>query len=193
MLKPLILLGAWMALPAAIWAQAPPPSPTPFAGTLVSFKDDSVTLKDKEGKTVVVQMTPGWTVSISRVGDAGTIKPGSFVATANAVVDPNSGKATELRVLEPGYRPEEGTHGMVGSTNMMTHGTVASAAKTGAGVELNVTYPGGSRRIIVPSDVTVTFSDLQDRKTLQPGVAVSGVTRKGADGVPVAGRLVLSR
>jgi hypothetical protein len=158
----------------------------------MSFNDDSVTLKDKDGKTVVVQMTPGWTVSISRVGDAATIQPGNFVATANSPVDANSGKSTELRVLEPGYRPEEGTHGM-GGTNMMTHGTVESASKTSAGVELNVTYPGGSRRILVPSEVTVTFFELQDRKELKPGVSVSGVTRKGPDGVPRAGRLVLSR
>jgi hypothetical protein len=107
-------------------------------------------------------------------------------------LDDESGKSTELRVLEPGYRPEEGTHGM-GGANIMTHGTVASAARTDAGVELQVTYPGGSRRIVIPSDVTVTFFDLQDRSTLKPGVSVSGVTRKGPDGVPVAGRLVLSK
>ena len=192
MLRPVILLVGFLAIPAVTLAQGPPP-PTGFSGTLMSFNDESATLKGKDGKTFVVQMTPGWTVSIARVGDAGSIKPGSFVATANAVMDADAGKATELRVLEPGYRPEEGTHGMGGSPNMMTHGTVESAAQTSAGVELHVTYPGGSRRILVPSGVTVTFFDLQDRKALKPGVSVSGVTRKGPDGVPRAGRLVLSR
>ena len=191
MLKPMLLLAAVLAIPAATLAQAPPP-PTGFSGTLISFTDDSVTLKDKDGKTVVVQMTPNWTVSTPRVGDAATIQPGNFVATANAPVDANSGKSTELRVLEPGYRPEEGTHGM-GGANMMTHGTVASASKTSTGVELNVTYPSGSRRIIIPPDVTVTFFDPLDRSTLKPGASVSGVTRKGPDGIPYAGRLVLSK
>jgi hypothetical protein len=186
-----LLIAALLAMPVATLAQAPPP-PTGFSGTLVSFGDDSVTLKDKDGKTVVLQMMPGWTVSVARVGDAGAIQPGNFVRTANAPLDDESGKSTELRVLEPGYRPEEGTHGM-GGANIMTHGTVASAARTDAGVELQVTYPGGSRRIVIPSDVTVTFFDLQDRSTLKPGVSVSGVTRKGPDGVPVAGRLVLSK
>lgn len=192
MIKPLILFVAFLAASAAMFAQAPP-SPTPFSGTVVSFNDESVTLKDKTGKTIVVQMTPGWTVSVARVGDAATIKPGNFVATANVALDPGSGKSTELRVLEPGYRPEEGTHGIEGSPNMMTHGTVAAASKTSAGVELNVTYPGGSRRIIIPADVTVTFSDPQDRTVLKPGVAVSSVTRKGDDGIPRAGRLVLAK
>lgn len=193
MMKSLMLIAALMTIPAATWAQTPPPSPTPFSGTLVSVNGDNVTLKNKDGKEVVVQMTPGWTVSIPRVAEAGAIKPGSFVATANASVDANSGKSTELRVLEPGYRPEEGTHGMEGSANQMTHGTVANATKTSAGVELNVTYPGGSRRIIVPSEVTVTFFDPQDRNSLKPGVGVSGVTRKGPDGIFRAGRLVLTK
>jgi hypothetical protein len=192
MFKRVIVFAAALAIPAATPAQAPPPSPVAFSGTLISFAEDSVALKDKEGKTVVVQMTSGWTVSIARVADAGTIKPGAFVATANAFIDANSGKSTEVRVLEAGYRPEEGSHGMEGSTNYMTHGTVAGVDKRAAGVELNVTWPGGSRRIIVPSDVTVTFFDLQERSTLKPGVVVTGVTRKGPDGVPRAGRLVLS-
>jgi hypothetical protein len=73
----------------------------------VSFNDDSATLKDKDGRTLVVQMTPGWTVAVNRVGDAAAIKPGNFVATANTVVDAGTGKSTELRVLEPGYRQKK--------------------------------------------------------------------------------------
>ena len=191
MLKLVILFAALVAMPTITLAQAPPP-PTGFSGTLISFNDDTVTLKDKDAKTVVLRMTPGWTVSIARTGDAAAIQPGNFVATANTPVDDTSGTSTELRVLEPGYRPEEGTHGM-GGANMMTHGTVESASKPNAGVELKVTYPGGSRRIVVPSTVTVTFFDLQDRSTLKPVTAVSGVTRKGPDGVPRAGRLVLAK
>lgn len=192
MIKAISVLAAVLALPLATVAQGPPP-PTGFAGTLVSFDDASATLNDKDGKPVVVQMTPGWTVSIARVGEAAAIKPGNFVATANTVLDEHSGKSTELRVLEPGYKPEEGTHGMGGAANRMTHGTVESAAKTSAGVELTVTYPSGSRRIVIPPEVTVTYFDLQDRTSLKPGASVSGVTRKGPDGVSRAGRLVLAR
>jgi hypothetical protein len=187
MFKNLILLAA---ISVAVLGQAPPSG---FSGTIVSYADDSATLKDKEGKTIVVQMTPGWTTSIIRVADTAAIKPGDFVATQNAVVDATTGRAIELRVLEPGYRPEDSTHGMDGSPNQMTHGTVAKVSKAEAGVELNVTFPGGSRRIIVPSTVTVTVSDRQDRKTLTPGSAVSGVTRMGPDGVRRASRLVLAR
>jgi hypothetical protein len=189
--KPL-LLTAVLAIPALNFAQAPMP-PHAFSGIMVSVDSDSVTLQNTDGKTLVVQMTAGWTVSVNRVVDADAIKPGNFVATTNTPVDANTGKSIELRILEPGYRPEEGTHAVSPTnSNMMTHGTVKSSTRTDAGVELEVVYPNGSRHIIVPPDVPVTFSDPLDRAELKPGVAVGGVTRPGPDGVPRASRLQLS-
>jgi hypothetical protein len=139
-------------------------------------------------------MTPGWTVSVARTTTAESIRQGDFVATTNAPIDAGSGKSTELRILEPGYRPEVGTHLLSAtSTNMITHGTVKSVAKIADGVELEVTYPDGSRRIIVPTGITVTAFDGLERGALKPGVAVSSVTRKGPDGMARAGRLVLSK
>src|SRR5580698_10651578 len=135
MIKSLLAVAVLLVLPAVNFAQAPMP-PRGFSGTLVSVDGDSVTLQDKDGKSFVVQMTPGWTVSVNHTGDAGTIKAGDFVATTNVPVDANTGKSTELRVLEPGYRPEEGTHAVSPTKpNMMTHGTVKSVSKTDAGVQ----------------------------------------------------------
>jgi hypothetical protein len=114
-------------------------------GRIGAYTDDSVTLKDKEGREVVVAMTPGWTVSKPRSLPSTAVKPGDFVATANKVVDEHTGQAVELRIMEPGYRPEYGTHLMAQSGNAMTHGTVGSARQTAAGVELEVGYPGGWR------------------------------------------------
>jgi hypothetical protein len=153
---------------------------------------DSATLQDKDGKNFAVQMTPGWTVSVNKPVDAGAIKPGSFIATTNTVVSPSTGRSTEVRILEPGYRPEEGTHAVSQTNpNMMTHGTVKTASATDAGVELEVTYPGGSRFLLVPPNVPVTLSEMLDKSVLKPGVAINGVTRTGADGVERASRLQL--
>jgi hypothetical protein len=169
--------------------QAPPVG---HAGVLVAYTDDSVTLKDTEGREVVVAMTPGWTVSRPRSLPATAVKPGDFVATANKVVDEHTGQAVELRIMEPGYRPEYGTHIMAQSGNAMTHGTVGSARRTAAGVELDVGYPGGGRRLILPADMQVTDYELLGRGVLKPGIRVSAVVRKGEDGVARAGRLTLN-
>lgn len=182
-------LALLLTIPALCLAQAGGP-PKGFSGTVVGVAGDTVTLKDKDGKNLVVQMTPGWTVSVVRKADAAAIKAGSFIASQNVPVDANTGKSTEVRVLEPGYRPEEGTHAVSPSNpNMMTHGTVKSTKKTADGVELEVTYPNGSRRLMVPASAPVTVSDPQSRSVLKPGLAVGGVTRPGADGIERASRI----
>jgi hypothetical protein len=190
--KSLLKFTALIALPAIAFGQAVTP-PHPFNGTIVSVDGDNVSLQDKDGKPFTVQMTPGWTVSVVRKVDADAIKPGSFVATANVPVSATTGRSTELRILEPGYRPEEGTHAVSPTdSNMMTHGTVKSVSKTEAGVEIEVTYPDGKRNLLVPPNVPVTISDPLDKSVLKPGVAVGSVTRTGPDGVPRASRLQLS-
>jgi len=165
--------------------QAPP---TGFSGELMSYTADSVTLKDKDGKTTVVPMTKGWFVSTARTQNVNDIKPGAFVATANTVVNDTTGRSTELRIMEPGYRPEEGTH-LMQANLAMTHGTVTNVTKTAEGAELDVAYPGGSRHLIVPATIKITGYDLRDIKQLQPGTKVGAVARKGDDGVLRAGRL----
>lgn len=190
MVRRLVCLAALLWLPVAV-AQAPPRG---FSGTFVSVAGDTVTLKGEDGKIFRVEMTPGWTVSANRQGTAGDIRPGDFVATQNVPVDAQTGRSTEIRILEPGYRPEEGTHAVSATNaNRMTHGTVKAVSKTDAGVELEVTYPGGSRHLVVASSVPVTISDPLDKTVLQPGVAVNGVTRPGADGVQRASRLQLTK
>jgi hypothetical protein len=192
MFKPIAVCVALAIVPVAamaqLKAQAPPVG---FSGTLVSFADDSVTLNDKDGKQVVVAMTRGWTVSRPRGVESSSIKQGDFIASANKPVDERTGRSTELRIMEPGYRPEYGTHMMQGAETAMTHGTVNSAGKTAAGIELDVAYPGGSRHLIVPGDVKVTDYVLLDRSVLKPGTQVGAVARKGEDGVLRAGRLTL--
>ena len=194
MFKSLCIGLAFIALPAAAFAQqlqvqAPP---TGFNGEIVKYADESVTLRDKDGKEVTVAMTRGWTVSRPVKKPSTAIKKGDFVATANKVVDDRTGESTELRIMEPGYRPEYGTHLMAQGGNAMTHGTVDKASRTGKGVELDVSYPGGSRHLIVPGDMQITDYELLDRKVLKPGTRVGAVARKGDDGVLRAGRLTLS-
>jgi hypothetical protein len=192
MFKPLALCFSFLFIPVAAIAQLQTQAPpTGFSGELVKYAEDSVTLKDKDGKEVIVAMTRGWTVSRPRGLVSSAIKAGDFIASANKVMDDHTGKSTELRILEPGYRPEYGTHLMAQADTAMTHGTVSTVSKAASGVELNVTYPGGSRQLIVPDDVKVTNYDLLDRSVLKPGMKVGAVARKDAAGVLRAGRLTL--
>lgn len=192
MFKQLVCSAAILSLSIFSMAQAITP-PHPFSGAIVSVDGNNVTLQDKDGKPFTLQMTPGWTVSTNRKVDADAIKPGSFIASTNTPVSATVGRSTEVRILEPGYRPEEGTHAVSPTdSNMMTHGTVKSVNQNEAGVEVEVTYPNGSRMLLVPLTAPVTISDPLDKSVLKPGVAVSGVTRTGPDGIPKASRLQLA-
>jgi hypothetical protein len=159
---------------------------------LVSASEDNVVLKLKDGQVVTVAMTKGWPVGTARSVKVDAVKRDDFVATTNADIDAGSGRANELRIFEPGYRPEIGTHPMPQPKTSMTHGTVSTTTPTpDGGRELLITYPNGSRRVLVGPDVKVTAYDLQPRSLAKPGAMVNAITRKDSDGVPRAGRLLM--
>jgi hypothetical protein len=194
MFKSLAVAAALLTLPAVALAQnGAPPNPTGFSGVVVSAANDKVVLKTKDGMQTTIAMTPGWTVSTNRPTTADAIKAGDFVATTNTNIDANTGRSTELRILEPGYEPEHGTHAFPTPNTSITHGRVKTSTKTAAGQELDIVYDGGQRHIIVGPDIKVTASDLHPRSDAKPGVMVSGVTRKDDKGMAYAGRLQISQ
>ncbi|MBC2666278.1 hypothetical protein H7F51_12185 [Novosphingobium flavum] len=179
-----------MAQPAAPARVAQEP-PRGIGGTVVSAGDAAVVLRQKDGTEQTVAMTPGWTVSRPRKGGIGDVHIGDFVASASKDAGAGRGVANEVRVMEPGYRPEYGTHAMGQPETSMTHGFVFGIAKAAGGTELTVAYPDGKRTILVPDGMAVTISDLLPRSAAGQGVAVTGVTRASPDGVRRASRLTL--
>ncbi len=186
------VFGAALLAASAALAQVPE-NPVGYTGALVSASDTEVVLTLKDGTAKTVVMTPGWTVSKPRATTADAVKAGDFVASMQTNIDATSGRAEEVRIFEPGYRPENGTHGIPRPNSSMTHATVArNSASEGGARTLLVTAPDGQRRIIVPAGVKVTAFDPLPRSALKPGTTVSAITRRGADNVFRAGRLTLA-
>jgi hypothetical protein len=199
MLKPLILAAALAAAPALALAQpaggagGPPPAFTRYAGTVTAVAADHLTIKQQDGKTAEVPLSPTWTAVATRPVDIESIKPGSFVATANTNIDANTGKSIELRIFEPGNKGGEGSRAMAQPNTTMTNATVQTVTKGAQGRELVVYYPGGTRHIIVPPDVQVIGNFPIDRDSLKPGDEISALGVKGDDGVARATRVQVSR
>jgi hypothetical protein len=66
---------------------------------------------------------------------------------------------------------------------MMTNGTVGKVVAVGAGRALDVTYPSGTRHVVVPAGapiVQITPGGAQS--LIQPGVSVFLVAATGPDG-----------
>ena len=179
-----ILSAAVLAAPAAALAQAPaPPAFVRVQGVVTAASADSVTLKSDDGKITVLPLVSTWTVVGTKPVDPDTIKPGSFVATANTNIDAGTGKSTELRVFEPGNKGGEGSRPMAQPNTTMTNATVTKVTKTAQGREIDVSYPGGVRHIIVPSDMPVIGNFPLEHSAVKPGVTVTAIGAKGADGV----------
>lgn len=190
-MKRMAFAGLFCALASPAFAQLAP-EPISVAGTLAAYTDTTVTIAVADGSKSTVAMKPDWFVSLPQRVNIETVKTGDFVATANLIVTPTSGRATELRILEPGYRPEVGTHTTARRPNtMMTHATVATVTKTGEGHLLHLTAPDGPRDVLAPTGTPVTGYKVEPRATLAPGVKVSAVTRLDPDGVWRAGRLLI--
>jgi hypothetical protein len=168
-------------------------APVGYSGILLSSKDMEVSLKDKDGKTITVEMTSAWTVVIPHSLDVSALEVGAFIASSNVNLDENRGKSIEVRIMEPGYKPEEGTHPMGQPNTSMTHGAIESVTHVPDGVDVDVVYSGGSRHLLVPQGTKVTGYEVHPGSYAKPGMNVTAVTRKGADGVSRAARLILTQ
>ena len=189
-----ILSAAVLVLPAAALAQAPaPPAFVVVRGVVTAASDDSVTIKGDDGKITVMPLVKTWTAVGTKPVDPDTIKPGSFVATANTDIDANTGKSIELRVFEPGNKGGEGSRPMAQPNTTMTNATVTKVTKTAQGREIDVSYPGGVRHIIVPSDMAVIGNFPLEHSAVKPGVTVTAIGAKGADGVARGTRVQIAQ
>jgi hypothetical protein len=171
---------------AAISAHAQPPAgangPVRRNGTVTSVSADSLTVKDKDGKETQLGLAKGWTLVTTKEVPQDAIKPGGFVATANLNQADGVGKSIEIRLFEPGAKLGEGSRPMAAPNTTMTNANVTKVAKTAAGLEIDVAYPGGSRHIIVPPDMKVIASIPTDTSALKAGAAVAALATRDPDG-----------
>ena len=187
------LAAALFALPALAQPPGPPPAFVRAQGVVTAVSADSVSIKGEDGQVTVLPLVPTWTVVGAKPVDVDSIKPGSFVATANTDIDSGSGKSIELRLFEPGNKGGEGSRPMSRPNTTMTNATVTKVTKTDQGREIDVAYPGGVRHIIIPPDVQVIGNFPLDRSAVKPGVTLLAIGAKGPDGVVHATRLQIAQ
>jgi hypothetical protein len=142
--------------------------PVRIRGTVQSFDGKTLTVKDA-GSVQVGEKTEIVFTQPIKLAD---IKPGDFLGVTST--KGAGGKLTAYEVrrfpkpLNPGHRPFDG-----GKDQTMTNATVGTVAQSSDGRELTLTYEGGSQKISVPQDASV--SDLVPGKPSQlvPGARVN--------------------
>ena len=184
---------ATISVPALAQPPAPNPNAVRVAGTITAVSGDAVTVKAADGTETKVMLTATSTVVMNRPVSPDTIQPGSFVATANMQQPDGTGRSTELRIFEPGNRGGEGSRPMAQPTQIMTNATVTAAKTTAAGREVDVAYPGGTRHIVLPTDVQPVGSFPVAKADIKPGLTLTTQAIKGPDGTLTAARVTLAQ
>ncbi|HZZ33499.1 MAG TPA: hypothetical protein VFE10_16075 [Phenylobacterium sp.] len=191
------------AQPANSMASHPPAgamrSAAPAEGIVVAFSGKSLTVKDAHGMSTTYAIADDVRILRLRKIDAGAIRAGSFVATANVSQADGSGMSKEFRVFAPALKGLGEGHGpMAGEApgTMMTNGTVsAEVVSTPRGREMDVVYGGaegqGVRHIILPANVTIREMSLVDGAQVRPGAAVQVRAARAPDGGLVARAILL--
>ncbi|HEX6691564.1 MAG TPA: hypothetical protein VF110_10505 [Burkholderiales bacterium] len=151
-------------------------APTRVRGTVESFDGKALVVKGAAPIRVGEKTEIVYTQPITLAD----IKPGDFLGvTSRQAAD---GKLTAYEVrrfpkpVNPGHRPFDG-----GANQTMTNATVGTVAQASGGRELILTYDGGSQRIAVPQDASVSELVPGKASQLVPGARVN--LTHGADQV----------
>jgi len=141
---------------------------TRVRGTVESFDGKTLVVKDA-GSVQVGDKTELVFTQPIKLAD---IKPGDFLGVTSTKGAGGQLTAYEVRrfpkPLNPGHRPFDG-----GPNQTMTNATVGTVAQSSNGQELTLTYDGGSQKIIVPQDASVSELVPGKASQLVPGARVN--------------------
>ncbi len=168
--------------------------PVRLRGTVESFADPGLVIKERGGKifTLIVPEETGVAEVIPT--DITSIQPGSFVGTA--ALPRADGKLESLEVVvfpEAARGTGEGHYPWdLKPESSMTNATVADLARSADGRTLTLRYKGGEKMVIVPDGVPVVTLRPGDRSLIVPGAKVF-IVAEPTDDQFIVRRLMIGR
>jgi len=182
---PLAAVGLMIA--GTVSAQPPasaPQAPTLVRGQVTAMTASALSVKSRTGETLTLNLTPTWTVSVMKPVAVDAIQPGSFIGTAEMPQADGTGLSLEVHVFPPGVKAGEGHYAWdLTPGSMMTNGTVGKVAPGAHGRELDVSYPSGTRHIVVPANVPIVQISPGTQALIKPGVSIFAIARQGPNGL----------
>jgi hypothetical protein len=177
-------LGGTAALALIMPAAAQDAPRKIFRAEVESIDGKTLGLKTKDGQTVAVNLAPDWKVRVVVPIKIDAIQPGSFIGTAQMPQANGVGRSLEVHVFPPGLKSGEGERDWDSKPGArMTNGTVGEkVVKASDGLELTLSFPGGSRKILVPADAPIVQFNSAERTDLKPGVQVFVVAQADGSG-----------
>ena len=156
-------------------------------GVVASQSANQLVVTGREGKPVTVDLAPGWTVTVMKPIAADAIQPGSFIGTTEMPQADGTGVSVEVHVFPPGVKMGEGHYAWdLQPGSMMTNGTVGTVSAVSGGRVIDVSYPNGTRHIVVPPNVPIVqITPGGSQALIKPGVSVFLVATRDPNGALV--------
>jgi hypothetical protein len=153
-------------------------------GTVAAVDGRVVTVKTRQGEQAKITLSDGASLVAPKKIGLADIKPGSFIGTA-AVPSTNG----ELQSLEVVVFPEsmrgtgEGHYAWdLKPDSTMTNANVDAVVKEKSGRELQLSYKGGTTKVIVPPKAPIVTPVPANLSDFKPGAKVMIIASKGPDG-----------
>lgn len=186
-------LSLILALPAL--AQAPqggppggappggPPQGTPqnVRGEIVKLDGQNLTVKTREGQTVMVALAPNTGVRALQRKQLSDIKDGDYLASSSVPGEDGKLHALEIHYLPPAA-PELQIPYDLQQGSVMTNAHVSGTANVKGNTDIALTYKGTATTIVVDSKTVIVGPADAAMADLQPSKAVFIRATKAADG-----------
>ena len=184
-------LSALVLLFLCVTTLANAQAPIRVRGSVASFDGTVLTVKEAGGQNVAIQLGEKTEIVFTQPITLAEIKPGDFLGVTSRKGADGALTAYEVRrfprPLNPGHRAFDGR-----DDQTMTNATVAATVESTSGRELTLTYEGGSQKIVVPPNASISTLVPGQRSQFVPGAAVNLTAASGADGKLVAQRIQVS-
>ena len=175
-------------------AQTSGPAPQRLRGTIESFDNTTLVVKERSGEVLRLALADTFAVNEVVPTELASIQAGSYIGTAAMPQADGTLQALEVLVFPEQARGSNEGHYpwdlQPGST--MTNATVADVVGQAKGRTLRLRYKDGEKTVRVPEGVPVVTVKPGDRALLVPGAKVL-VTAQLRDGKPVALRAIAGR
>jgi hypothetical protein len=149
-------------------ATATAQAPIRVRGTITAASGDVISVDNK----VQVRLGEGTQIVFAQPIALAEIRPGDFLGVTSIKAADGGLTAYEVRrfpqVLNPGHRPFDGR-----DDQTMTNATVGAVVQSASGRELVLVYNGGTQRIMVPPNASVSELVPGSRAQLVPGAPVN--------------------
>lgn len=182
------VFAAVLALPAAAQNQ-PEGTPTRIRGTVEKLDGQSLTVKSRDGQSLVIALAPNFTVRGVVAKTVADIKPGDFVASTSVKGPDGKLRAIEVHILPDSLRgvAREGQFPWdLIPEGIMTNATAAEITSTPQGQVIKVTYKDGEAEVTIPPGIPIVGYVPGDPGLLKAGAAVFITALKKPDGTLTA-------